>query len=278
MRILPFSPGCGVEVSGIQLATVDDTQLQGLRRAFIEHGLLFFRDQELAPEDHLTFARRFGEVVVNKFFQPVAGFPEIAEVRKEKTQETNIGGGWHTDHSYDIEPAMGSLLVARTLPVTGGDTWFANLAAAYDALPARLKTSLASLRAVHSNVHIYGKDGYYRGTDIADQLGGVDSVGEAVHPVVIKHPESGRKVLYVNPGHTIGIEGWSKAASDALLEELYALVEQPQFTCKFNWLPGSVAFWDNRSTWHFAQNDYQGAARLMHRITLAGSPLAGDWR
>ena len=275
MRIIPFSPGCGVEVSGIQLATIDDSQLHDLRRAFIEHGLLFFRDQELAPEDHLSFARRFGEVVVNKFFQHVAGFPEIAEVRKEKTQETNIGGGWHTDHSYDMEPAMGSLLVARTLPATGGDTWFANLAAAYDALPARLKTSVASLRAVHSNVLIYGKDGYYRGTDIADQLGGVDSVGEAVHPVVIKHPESGRKVLYVNPGHTIGIEGWSKADSDALLAELYALVEQPQFTCEFNWLPGSVAFWDNRSTWHFAQNDYQGEARLMHRITLAGSPLAG---
>ena len=98
-------------------------------------------------------------------------------------------------------------------------------------------------------------------------------MGEAIHPVVIRHPESGRKVLYVNPAHTIGIEGWSKTDSDALLAELYAHVEQPQFTCKFDWQPGSVAFWDNRSTWHFAQNDYQGEARLMHRITLAGSPL-----
>ncbi len=275
MQITPFSPGCGAVVNDLQLATLSDVQLGKLRAAFTDYGLLFFRDQALSPEGHLAFARRFGKIVLNKFFTPVPGHPQIAEVRKERAQQTNIGGGWHTDHSYDREPALGSLLVARTLPAHGGDTWFANLAAAYDALPAALKTSLASLRAVHSNVHIYGRDGYYRSTDIADQLGGADSVGEAVHPVVIKHPESGRKILYVNPAHTTGIEGWSKADSDTLLAELYAHVEQPQFTCKFNWLAGSVAFWDNRSSWHFAQNDYQGEARLMHRITLAGSSLEG---
>lgn len=273
MKITLFSTGCGAVVNDIQLASLRDTQLVELREAFAEHGLLFFRDQQLNPEDHLGFARRFGDIVLNKFFTPVPGHRQIAEVRKEKTQQTNIGGGWHTDHSYDTEPALGSLLVARNLPNSGGDTWFANLAAAYDRLPAAQQKSLATLRALHSNVHIYGRDGYYRSTDIADQLGGADSVGEAVHPVVIRHPDSGRKVLYVNPAHTIGIEGWKKADSDALLAELYAHVDQPQFTCKFNWQPGSVAFWDNRSTWHFAQNDYQGEARLMHRITLAGSAL-----
>jgi taurine dioxygenase len=273
MKITLFSTGCGAVVNDIQLASLRDTQLVELREAFAEHGLLFFRDQQLNPEDHLGFARRFGDIVLNKFFTPVPGHRQIAEVRKEKTQQTNIGGGWHTDHSYDTEPALGSLLVARNLPNSGGDTWFANLTAAYDRLPAAQQKSLATLRALHSNVHIYGRDGYYRSTDIADQLGGADSVGEAVHPVVIRHPDSGRKVLYVNPAHTIGIEGWKKADSDALLAELYAHVDQPQFTCKFNWQPGSVAFWDNRSTWHFAQNDYQGEARLMHRITLAGSAL-----
>jgi taurine dioxygenase len=273
MKITLFSTGCGAVVNDIQLASLRDTQLVELREAFAEHGLLFFRDQQLNPEDHLGFARRFGDIVLNKFFTPVPGHRQIAEVRKEKTQQTNIGGGWHTDHSYDTEPALGSLLVARNLPNSGGDTWFANLTAAYDRLPAAQQKSLATLRALHSNVHIYGRDGYYRSTDIADQLGGADSVGEAVHPVVIRHPDSGRKVLYVNPAHTIGIEGWKKADSDALLAELYAHVDQPQFTCEFNWQPGSVAFWDNRSTWHFAQNDYQGEARLMHRITLAGSAL-----
>ena len=275
MNTTLFSPGCGVEVTGIQLATVSDAQLEDLRGAFTEQGLLFFRDQQLSPEDHLAFANRFGEIVRNKFFRPVPGYPDIAEVRKEKNQQTNIGGGWHTDHSYDAEPALGSILVARQLPANGGDTWFANLRAAYDALSPERQNLLAPLRAVHSNVHIYGRDGYYRGTDLAGQLGGVDSVGEAVHPVVITHPRSGHRVLYVNPAHTIRIEGWSEADSKLLLDELYAHVDQPQFTCQFNWLPGSVAFWDNRSTWHFAQNDYQGESRLMHRITLAGSALEG---
>lgn len=274
MQISLFSPGCGALVSGVQLASLSDQELTLLRNALSEHGVLFLRDQELAPEDHLRFARRFGNIVLNKFFRADDQYPEIAEVKKEKSQTMNIGGGWHTDHSYDEEPALGSILVARALPDSGGDTHFANLAAAYDALSPGLQKTLQSLRAIHSNEHIYGKNGFYRSTDLAEQLGGMDQVGSATHPVVIRHPQSGRKVLYVNPGHTIGFEGWNTQESFALLNYLYAHVEQAQFTCAFNWLPGSVAFWDNRSTWHFAQNDYQGQSRLMHRITLAGSGLA----
>jgi taurine dioxygenase len=274
LNVTAFSKGCGVLVNDLQLASMSEQQLSALREEFVEHGLLFFRNQQLTADDHLNFAHRWGELVLNKFFKPVAGHPDIAEVRKEKNQQTNIGGGWHTDHSYDEIPAMGSILVARELPVTGGDTRFSNLYAAFDALSPGLQKTLQSLRAVHSNKHIYGKGGYYSTTDLADQLGGEDSVGDATHPVVITHPESGRKALYVNPGHTIGIEGWSIAESKALLEYLYTHVDQPQFTCQFNWLPGSVVFWDNRCTWHFAQNDYQGQSRLMHRITLAGSQLS----
>ncbi len=272
MQVSPFK-NCGAVVSNLQLATMTDTELVELRNAFTEYGLLFFRDQDLPPQEHLRFANRFGSIVVNKFFKTSADSPQIAEVRKEKNQQTNIGGGWHTDHSYDDIPAMGSILVARTLPKTGGDTQFANLAAAYDALPSDLKTKIEGLRAIHSNTHLYGENGLYRLTDLNEQLGGMDRVGDATHPVVIKHPESGRKVLYVNPGHTIQFEGWDFAESRALLDELYAHVTQPQFTCSFNWLPGSVTFWDNRCTWHQANNDYQGQARLMHRITLAGSAL-----
>jgi taurine dioxygenase len=272
MQVSPFK-NCGAVVSNLQLATMTDTELAELRSAFTEYGLLFFRDQDLPPQEHLRFANRFGSIVINKFFKTSADSPQIAEVRKEKTQQTNIGGGWHTDHSYDDIPAMGSILVARTLPETGGNTQFANLAAAYDALPNDLKTKIEGLRAIHSNTHLYGENGLYRLTDLNEQLGGMDRVGDATHPVVIKHPESGRKVLYVNPGHTIQFEGWDFAESRALLDKLYAHVTQPQFTCSFNWLPGSVTFWDNRCTWHQANNDYQGQARLMHRITLAGSAL-----
>ncbi|MDP5055074.1 MAG: TauD/TfdA family dioxygenase [Congregibacter sp.] len=275
MRITPFSSGCGVEVTDLQLANLSESKFAAVRSAFTEHGLLLFRDQQFSPEQHLRFAQRFGEIVVNKFFKPVSGYPEIAEVRKEKAQITNIGGGWHTDHSYDEVPAMGSILVARELPAKGGDTWFANLYAAYDALSLGLQNTLQSLRGIHSNRHLYGKEGYYSTTDLADQLIGTDSVGDATHPVVIVHPESGRKALYVNPGHTIGFDGWSIHESRALLDYLYAHVAQPRFTCRFNWLPGSVVLWDNRCTWHFAQNDYHGESRLMHRITLAGSALSG---
>ena len=273
MKITAFSEGCGAVVTDLQLANLTNDALVELRAVFAEYGLLFFRNQDLTPDQHLEFAERFGRIVINKFFKPTTEFPQIAEVRKEKTQQTNIGGGWHTDHSYDAIPAMGSILVARTLPKTGGDTQFANLAAAYDALPEDLKNRIENLRAVHSNTHLYGENGLYRLTDLSEQLGGMDRVGDATHPVVIIHPESGRKVLYVNPGHTIQFEGWDFTESRALLDELYEHVIQPQFTCSFNWLPGSVTFWDNRCTWHQANNDYQGQVRLMHRITLAGSAL-----
>jgi taurine dioxygenase len=273
MKITAFSEGCGAVVTDLQLANLTNDALVELRGVFAEYGLLFFRNQDLTPDQHLEFAERFGRIVINKFFKPTTEFPQIAEVRKEKTQQTNIGGGWHTDHSYDAIPAMGSILVARTLPKTGGDTQFANLAAAYDALPEALKNRIENLRAVHSNTHLYGENGLYRLTDLSEQLGGMDRVGDATHPVVIIHPESGRKVLYVNPGHTIQFEGWDFTESRALLDELYEHVVQPQFTCSFNWLPGSVTFWDNRCTWHQANNDYQGQVRLMHRITLAGSAL-----
>jgi taurine dioxygenase len=273
MNVSAFSEGCGAVVTDLQLATLNNDELVELRGIFAEYGLLFFRNQDLTPDQHLEFAERFGSIVINKFFKTTAEFPQIAEVRKDKTQQTNIGGGWHTDHSYDDIPAMGSILVARTLPKTGGDTQFANLAAAYDALSTDLKKRIENLRAVHSNTHLYGENGLYRLTDLSEQLGGMDRVGDATHPVVIIHPESGRKVLYVNPGHTIQFEGWDFTKSRALLDELYEHVIQPQFTCSFNWLPGSVTFWDNRCTWHQANNDYQGQARLMHRITLAGSAL-----
>lgn len=267
--------GCGVLVRGVDLGTAGDAEVAEIREALTRYGALFFRDQELSPEQHLAFANRFGPIVVNKFFPENGEFPEIAEVRKEKDQQMNIGGGWHADHSYDEAPALGSILVARELPTSGGDTFFAQLADAYDALSEGLKSMLRTLTAVHSNRHLYGPEGIYRKTDLADQLGGMDRVGDAKHPVVIAHPESGRPTLYVNPGHTICIDGWTIPESRALLDFLFAHVngDDSRFVTRFVWEPGSVALWDNRQTWHYAVNDYAGHRRLMHRITLAGSQL-----
>lgn len=270
LEVRKTSGGCGAEVLGVDLRHLTNSQMEAVRQAYTDHGVIFFRDQSLTPDDHIAFARRWGDIVVNKFFTPSEN-PLIAEVRKEKEQTTNIGGGWHTDHSYDVEPAMGSILVARDLPEEGGDTLFANMYAAYDALSPGLKATLENMRAVHSNAHVFGAVSVYKGTDA--KFRNENLVSDATHPVVITHPASGRKALYVNPGFTVQFEGWTLQESRPLLDFLFAHATKPEFTCRFRWSSGSVAFWDNRATWHYAANDYQGHRRLMHRITIAGGPL-----
>ena len=274
MKVKNLTPACGAVVSDIQLAVASTEQIDALRQLLFQRGVLFFRDQALSEHGHLAFARRFGDIVANKFFGVVHGYPEIAEVRKEPDQTMNIGGGWHTDHSYDPDPALGSILVARELPQTGGDTLFINMQAACAALPDHLKAKVRSVRAIHSNEHIYGEGGYYAETDLAPLLQGSAGVGRAVHPALISHPSTGDEVLYVNPGHTIGIEGMENEEAFALLHQLYEHAQQPRFQCRFSWKPGSVAIWDNRLTWHLAENDYQGERRLMHRVTIKGHPLS----
>lgn len=273
LEVRRMSGGCGAEVLGVDLANLSNSDWQTVRDAFRDFGVVFFRDQRITPEEHIAFARRWGPIEINKFFPADGSYPEIAEVRKEADQTVNIGGGWHTDHSYDEAPALGSILVAREVPEFGGDTLFADLRAAYDALSEGLKETLESMRAVHSSRHVFGAAGVYKDTDRADTFGNEHLVGDTVHPVVITHPESGRNVLYVNPAFTIRFDGWSAEESRPLLEYLYRHAVRPEFTCRFRWSAGSVAFWDNRATWHYALNDYHGQRRLMHRITVAGVPL-----
>lgn len=268
-----LSGGCGAEVLGVDLANLSDADWQAVREAYRSYGVIFFRDQHLTPEDHIAFAERWGPIDINKFFTADGRYPEIAEVRKEPDQQQNIGGGWHTDHSYDEVPAMGSILVARELPPDGGDTLYANLYAAYEALSEGLKETLQNLRAVHSSRHVFGQGSAYQQTDQKGTFGNQHLVGDAVHPVVVTHPDSGRKVLYVNPGFTLHFEGWTREESQPLLEYLYRHAVRPEFTCRFRWAEGSVAFWDNRCTWHYASNDYHGERRLLHRITVGGVPL-----
>jgi taurine dioxygenase len=273
LAVRPMTGGCGAEVLGVDLANLSNSDWQGIRDTFSDFGVIFFRDQTLTPEQHIAFARRWGKIDINKFFRADASHPEIAEVRKEPDQTLNIGGGWHTDHSYDQVPAMGSILVARELPEFGGDTLFSNMYAAYEALSAGLKETLGNLRAVHSSRHVFGTQGAYKGTELDKTFGNEHLVDDAVHPVVITHPESRRQALYVNPAFTLRFDGWTPEESRPLLEFLYRHAVRPEFTCRFRWAPGSVALWDNRCTWHYALNDYHGQRRLMHRITVEGVPL-----
>lgn len=274
LKIEPAGGALGAEISGIDVRRLTEGELGAIREAFAEHGVIFLRDQTLSPVEHLDFARLWGQINVNRFFTALTDYPEIAEVRKEPEQRLNVGGGWHTDHSYDAEPAMGSILYAREVPDRGGDTLFASMYAAYDALSVGMQENLERLQAVHSSRHVFGRQAMDARGDLNKRLGNPDAATQdAVHPVVIRHPLSGRKALYVNPGFTLRFDGWTAEESRGLLEYLYRFASRPEFTVRFNWRKGSMAFWDNRATWHYALNDYQGERRLMHRITLEGGPL-----
>lgn len=270
-------PGVGVEITGIDLGgEIADADFAAMRAAYAEQGVVFFRDQNIDEAQHIAFARRWAPININRFLSAHPRWPEIAVLSKEPDQTENIGGAWHTDHSYDVIPAMGSMLVARELPPAGGNTLFASMYAAYDALPEAMKQKLAPLQAVHSARHIFGKDALY-GRERGDRIGNADAAEalvDVVHPVVITHPLSGKKALFVNLAYTIGIQGLSDTEANALLFELYAHCMRPEFAYEFEWRPGSIAFWDNRSTWHYAKNDYHGHRRVMHRITLEGQPLS----
>jgi len=274
-EVWPTSGALGAELLGIDLAQrLDADTIACIRDALHEHGVIFFRDQKLTPEQHLAFAERMGPININRFFTAVPGYPQIAEVRKEPEHVTNIGGGWHTDHSYDQIPALGSILLAREVPRRGGDTMFASMAKAYDALSDGLKRTLKGLRAIHSSRHVFGTEAHAANPEKRQRYVNPEAATQdAVHPVVIRHPDTGRPTLYVNANFTTRFEGWTEKESKPLLEFLYQHASRPEFQTRFRFEEGSIAFWDNRATWHYAINDYHGERRLMHRITLDGVPL-----
>ena len=273
MQISKASNAVGAVVEDVDLKAISDAEFAEIRVAFFDSGALFFRDQNLTPEDHIAFAERWNDIDINRFFTPVEGYPQIAKVLKEADQEVNIGGGWHTDHSYDEVPAMGSILYALEIPPNGGDTLFAGMHAAYEALDDHMKARLDGLKARHGNAHIFGTKSDYQ-KKFGERYKNAENAGqEAIHPVVLEHPETGAKGLYVNPGFTLNIVDMDPQESADLLQTLYAHILQPQFHYRHQWEEGMLAMWDNRSTWHYALNDYQGHRRYLNRITVAGVPL-----
>jgi len=273
IEIRPITPKLGAEIYGADLN--NDRDVDDIKQAFSDHAVLAIRDQTLTPEEHIAFAEKWGEINVNRFFKPVDGHPKIATVLKEADQQDAIGETWHTDHSYDQIPAMCSMLLAREVPEVGGDTAFASQYAAYDALSEGMKEMLGSLKAWHSSRHAFGvinldneahKDGRLGNESAATQ--------DALHPVVLTHPLSGRKCLYVNADFTVRFDGWTKEESQPLLNQLYAHCSRADFTCRLRWQEGTLGMWDNRATQHMAINDYHGHRRLMHRITIEGVPLS----
>ena len=273
MQVSKASEAVGMEITDVDLRSISDSEFNDIKDLFFERGALIFRDQEMTPEEHIAFAERWGEIDINRFFAKVDGYPMIARVLKEADQEINIGGGWHTDHSYDQVPAMGSILRAIDLPPAGGNTKFASVEAAYDALSDEMKERIAPLKAKHSSKHIFGDQSEYA-KEMGDRFGNAENaVQDVIHPIVLKHPVTGRKGIYVNAGFTVGIVGMEDEEAGALLGELYAHIAEGPFHYDLEWKPGTIAMWDNRSTWHWALNDYNGHRRDMHRITVKGVPL-----
>lgn len=277
------SANIGAEIHGVDLSLpLDDGSCGEIRDALNEHGVIFFRDQTITPDHHLDFARRFGEIDIDPkaFGGHLEGYPLINEVRKEPEQTRNTGGNWHSDHAFDPNPPLGSILLARELPEYGGDTMFASMFAAYDALSDGLKKTLEGLNAVHAKARAF--EGLPRDRQVsAEEKAAVHAQyagREAIHPVVPRHPETGRRLLYVNPTYTTRFEGWTEKESEPLLKFLFQHAARPEFTYRFQWRVGSIAFWDNRSVWHYALNDYHGSRRLMHRVALKGDGFAGSRR
>jgi len=245
-----------------------------LRRAWLDHLVLFFREQALTPAQFLAFGRRFGETIEYPFVKGLDEYPDIIPVVKLEHERINFGGVWHSDTAYLDVPPMASMLLAREVPPAGGDTLFANMYMAYDALSEGMKRLLGGLRAVNSSAKA---DASRTREDRIAERGRTDarSLYEASHPVVRVHPETRRRALYVNVAHTVRFEGMTEEESAPLLSFLYRHQVRPEFTCRFRWRPGSLAFWDNRCAQHNAVNDYAGHRRVMHRITLAGDVPAG---
>ena len=270
IQIRRVAGAVGAEISGIDLiAGVSDATIAAIRQAWLEHGVLFFRNQPLEPGAFQAFAERFGEVVEYPFVKGIVGHPLIVPVLKLAHEKVNFGGIWHTDTAYLEVPPMASMLIARELPPFGGDTLFASGYAAFEALSPAMQRMLEGLTGVNASakadVTRTREDRIKDGPAAAPRK---DLVAE--HPVVRTHPETGRKALYVNFGHTMRFAGMTEEESRPLLEFLFAHQVKPEFTCRFIWQVGDIALWDNRCVLHNPVNDYHGYKRSMHRVTLKG--------
>lgn len=274
ISVKPIAGALGAEVSGVDLSrSLPDATIGEIRRALLDHLVIFFHDQQLTPEQHLAFGRRFGTLQVHDFVEAMAGYPEILEVRKEPEEKRNFGGGWHTDVSYLERPSLGSVLYALDVPEYGGDTLFANQYLAYEALSDGMKRLLEGLTAIHSARRPYGPDAErahnYGPTSMRFHFS-ERAQAEIEHPVVRTHVETGKEALYVNRTFTIRFKDMTEPESAPLFNYLCDHAVRPEFTCRFRWRPGAIAFWDNRCVQHNAINDYHGQRRVMHRVTIEG--------
>ena len=265
IRIEKLTPVIGAVITGVDLSKpLSSQQDEEIHRALAENLVIFLRDQQLSKEQHLAFGRRFGDLHVHPAAPQEPGIPELMIIHADRDTPRANGEGWHTDVSCEPEPPMGSILYIRTCPPSGGDTLFASMYAAYDALSDRMKHYLEGLQAAHESEHVYR--GMYANFGVADK----PEYPHAEHPVVRTHPVTGRKALYVNRGFTRRLLGVPGDESEGILRYLYEHMENPLFQCRFHWHANSIAFWDNRCVQHRAMWDYWPHTRSGNRVTISG--------
>jgi taurine dioxygenase len=270
ITVRPIAPALGAEISGVDLSQpLGNQAFQEIHDALMAHQVIFFRDQDITPEQHVAFGKAFGTLQVHPFAPQLDGYPEILVIENDEARPSKINN-WHTDVTFMAEPPMGSILHGKEIPEVGGDTMWASMYLAYEALSPTMQRLLDGLVAIHDFTHNFGKR-------LLRQPGGPEKLKRAQatmppaeHPVIRTHPVTGRKGIFVNSGFTTEIKGMNPNESRAILEMLYEHCRQPEFTCRFPWRRNSIAFWDNRCTQHYPIADYWPARRRMHRVTVNG--------
>ncbi|MGF1611759.1 MAG: TauD/TfdA dioxygenase family protein [Kiloniellales bacterium] len=281
VEVRPMAGALGADIHGVDLSQpLDEATFAAIERAFHERLVIQFHDQDLTPEQQVVFTRRFGPLSRSPYVKHLDEHPDIIAVLKEADERgiSTFGNAWHSDFSFLEEPPLGSVLYAREVPSHGGDTLFANMYAAYEALSDGMKRTLDGLNAMHAG-RPYGTGGLPADIKVSRSIGiergRPEADRETAHPVVRVHPVTGRKALFVNAIYTTRFEDMSEAESAPLLRFLYEHASRPEFTCRLRWRVGDLAMWDNRCTLHYAVNDYDGQRRLMHRTTIRGERPLG---
>ena len=271
LEIQPLAGALGAELHGVDLGRdLDDAMIADIRQALLDHCVIFFRDQDFDAAQHKALARRFGTIFIHPNYYGLQVDPEILEIRREPGDTKVVGEDWHADTTMMAEPPMGAILYALEVPPYGGDTLFANQYLAYETLSEGMKRMLGGLRAVHSDRMVAGPNVSHAGRTTKARADASWRETVNVHPVVRTHPETKRKLLYVNYSYTVGFEGMTEEESRPLLSYLMEHGNRPEFTCRFRWTKGAVAFWDNRCVKHLAVNDAQPFRRVMRRVQIAG--------
>jgi taurine dioxygenase len=263
--VQPLSPSIGAELSGIDLGQpMSEETFREVHHALLAYKVIFFRDQQITTAQHVEFSRKFGELEVHPFLPSNTDFAELVRFQKDG-EEVGVENLWHSDVSWRQTPSLGSVLRAIETPAVGGDTLFCDMVAAYAGLSDELKEKIEGRTAVHDFTHTFGM-----ALDAETLAQKKLEYPPAHHPIVRTHPQTGEKILYVNAFFTAYIEDMEPAESDELLKTLYSQANYPEYQCRFQWRDNSIAFWDNRSTQHYATSDYWPQKRTMERATIIG--------